>query len=95
MSFDSKQYLNHLLDEFYDAFIGMIKQKVDIYQQQGREIRNLSYLSKRLQGNQDVISAITAFLIKDDPYANWKTWDELYDKYSRTREERLTAWGRT
>jgi hypothetical protein len=76
MSFNSEEFTSRLTDKFYEMFIVIAKRHINIYKQQGRDIRNLSYLSKQLQENPDVISAISVFLKKDDPYTCWKTWDE-------------------
>lgn len=51
--------------------------QIQAIQQKGRELRNLPYLSKRLQGNTDVLSIISGFLVKGTPRKEWERMDGL------------------
>jgi hypothetical protein len=51
--------------------------QIQAIQQKGRDIRNLSYLTKRLQGNPDVLSTIAGFLVKGTPREEWERMEGL------------------
>lgn len=51
--------------------------QIQAIQQKGRELRNLPYLSKRLQGNSDVLSIISGFLVKGTPRKELERMESL------------------